>query len=1080
MSKTWFMRKYIFFISIFVFNIARISAQAKWDRQMELKNCSIVINAGIFTATTFIEMEFYNPNDRELEGLHRFELKPGQVITAFQLDLNGQYRDGSIEEKWKATNAYNTIVGKRIDPALLIMEYADHYSLRIYPVPAKGSRKVTMTIQQLMVKEKNNLLYSLPLNITDAVPSFKLNINVNGSMIPNTRPGLLNGLSFTRGDQQYRLSWNAEKIMLKTPVSFSIPLSTTTFYCTKTVGQQTHFAVHLQPSWPAEYEINPKELTVFWDVSASSSQRNIGKEINFLRQFIAYHHISVLTILPFNYKVLDTAAFLISANSNRDWQQYLQDLEYTGSTQLGCIDLSGMKADMYMLFTDGNNTYGKNYPKTGMGLIYAISSSENVNLTTLYNIVGSSGGKVLDLNKTTLSDAVSINSRADNWLLNITSASGRIISEQSLPVKLNEVLLINGTMNKWTDTLLFHYGNNNRITHVEKLIISGEKQCQSTAIDRITMLNSFEKVIRGYSWENILDFGLQEKVVTPNTAYIVLERVEDYIRYNIAPPKELEAECERLNYVKKDTRPQRSKIKEADDFVILSGVVNQYNERIKKWNAGEKTILFNRADYDVANQLRRIDLDTRTLTTAVNANAAEPDALVGSLNGVTAMEEVVVVGYGTTRRSSMTGAITQIHSKELESTGFTTVQQALQGRVAGLVVTNDGWQPGSSGSIRIRGMSSLTGNNEPLFILDGIPVSGNINNVINVNDIDNITVLKDASATALYGGRAANGVIVITSKKGKDYYRNNNRRYRLKDMDDVDYLLEIKEIPYTKKKDAYRQLKDQYGTDPGFYFDMAQHFFESGLTTEAMDILMNAAETSNGSYQVLRAMGYVLESWKRFDDAIQIYRQLLDDYPTNLYSHRDLAWAYYQDGNYQQAVDILYGAIKYNMQNYAGWNVSLKALMLSELNAMIALHRDQLDISGIPSALIKPMPADLRIVLDCNKGSLGGVAVKEPGGAICSYSKPVTKNGGTLNSESYGYTYNYNGPAEYQVKNALAGKYKVSLNYYDYYSYPGKIPAFVRMVTFRNFGKPNQSIKVENVIMDNQYGEVEIGEVKWQ
>ena len=362
-------------------------------------------------------------------------------------------------------------------------------------------------------------------------------------------------------------------------------------------------------------------------------------------------------------------------------------------------------------------------------------------------------------------------------------------------------------------------------------------------------------------------------------------------------------------------------------------------------------------------------------------------------------------------------------------------------------------------------------------MLDGIPVSGNINNFINVNDIENITVLRAAQAGVLYGSRAANGAIVITSKRGKDYYRNSYKPYRFKNMEDMECLIEIKGTPYTEKKTVYRHLKQQHEDDAGFYFDMAQHFFESGLKDEAMEILMNAAEASNGSNQVLRAMGYMAESWKQFDAAIEIYRQLLDDYPDNLYSYRDLAWAYYQDGDYQQAVDILYTGIKYNVQNYTWWNASLKSLMLCELNAIIAIHKDQLDISSIPSALIRPLPADLRIVLDCNKTSMGGASIQEPGGTTCSYGKPKTKNGGLMNTEQYGY---YGGPVEYQIKNAIPGKYKVSLNYYDYHSYPGKIPALVRMVTFRNFGKTNQSITLENVMMDNQYGQVEIGEVKWE
>ncbi|MEI9806733.1 MAG: TonB-dependent receptor plug domain-containing protein [Bacteroidota bacterium] len=427
-----------------------------------------------------------------------------------------------------------------------------------------------------------------------------------------------------------------------------------------------------------------------------------------------------------------------------------------------------------------------------------------------------------------------------------------------------------------------------------------------------------------YSWENILEFGLREKIVTPHTAYIVLERTEDYIKYNIAPPEELEEECEKLNYVKKDTRLQRENLKKTDEFAILSDVVKQYNNRVRKLDADEKPVVLDQAEYNKEKEL------AKTETEGAKPISLQNDILTGSAAGLiisnvfSMEEEVVVVGYGTARKSSITGSVAYIRSNELQSGGFMSVEQALQGRVAGLEVINTNVSPGSFAGIRIRGSSSLSGNYEPLYVLDGIPVSGNINNIINVNDIENITVLKDISASSLYGSRAANGAIVITSKKGKAYYRNYNKPYRLRDMDDVDYLLEIKEVPYTEKRSAYQRLKQQHEDEPGFYFDIAQHFFESGLEEEAKDILMNAAEVSNGSYQVLRAMGYVLESWKQFDEAIKLYRQLLDDMPSNIYSHRDLAWAYYQNGNYQEAVNVLYAAIKSNVPDNEWRNVSLK------------------------------------------------------------------------------------------------------------------------------------------------------------
>src|SRR5690348_7713728 len=142
-----------FLLAASLFLYLSISAQLpvrKWDNAMQVKTCNIDIKCNEYTATTFIEMEFYNNSKQDAEGLYKFELRAGQVITAFQLDLNGKYRDGSIEERWKATSAYNSIVGKRMDPALLQLDAPNHYSLRIFPVPGHGSRRITMTIQQLL------------------------------------------------------------------------------------------------------------------------------------------------------------------------------------------------------------------------------------------------------------------------------------------------------------------------------------------------------------------------------------------------------------------------------------------------------------------------------------------------------------------------------------------------------------------------------------------------------------------------------------------------------------------------------------------------------------------------------------------------------------------------------------------------------------------------------------------------------------------------------------------------------------------------------------------------------------------
>lgn len=133
--------------------------------------------------------------------------------------------------------------------------------------------------------------------------------------------------------------------------------------------------------------------------------------------------------------------------------------------------------------------------------------------------------------------------------------------------------------------------------------------------------------------------------------------------------------------------------------------------------------------------------------------------------GATDLGEVVVVGYGTQRKSQLTGAISSVSSKEIQEMPITNLGQALQGRAAGVDVSQSGSKPGSAPKILIRGRRSFRASNDPLYVVDGIPLAGGYED-FNPNDVHSMEVLKDATATAIYGARGANGVIIITSKKG--------------------------------------------------------------------------------------------------------------------------------------------------------------------------------------------------------------------------------------------------------------------------------------------------------------------------
>ena len=138
------------------------------------------------------------------------------------------------------------------------------------------------------------------------------------------------------------------------------------------------------------------------------------------------------------------------------------------------------------------------------------------------------------------------------------------------------------------------------------------------------------------------------------------------------------------------------------------------------------------------------------------------------------MEEVVVIGYGEVKKEDATGSVSKISTEDFQQGAITSPQKLLQGKAAGVQITTSGGAPGSGTQIRIRGASSLTASSDPLIVIDGVPMSGegvsgmrNPLNSINPADIESISILKDASATAIYGSRATNGVIQITTKSGK-------------------------------------------------------------------------------------------------------------------------------------------------------------------------------------------------------------------------------------------------------------------------------------------------------------------------
>ncbi len=231
---------------------------------------------------------------------------------------------------------------------------------------------------------------------------------------------------------------------------------------------------------------------------------------------------------------------------------------------------------------------------------------------------------------------------------------------------------------------------------------------------------------------------------------------------------------------------------------------------------------FSHSKPETSLEIRSIGYETQT----VNVSAGKRNNI--RMRPSTALlDEVVVVGYGTTTRRDVTGAVSKVNVKDMQKAPVSNFEEALAGRVAGVQVTSSDGQPGSDLNIVIRGNNSVTQSNAPLYVVDGFPLETSLGNVLNPEEIESMEILKDASATAIYGARGANGVIIITTKKGKvgrpvvTYNLNMGVQRAIKQMEMLDpyefvrYQLEMNPTLYTPMYLGSEKTLDDYRNEKG-------------------------------------------------------------------------------------------------------------------------------------------------------------------------------------------------------------------------------------------------------------------------
>lgn len=259
------------------------------------------------------------------------------------------------------------------------------------------------------------------------------------------------------------------------------------------------------------------------------------------------------------------------------------------------------------------------------------------------------------------------------------------------------------------------------------------------------------------------------------------------------------------------------------------------------------------------------------------------------------LDEVVVIGYGSVKKSDLSGSVVAIEAEEINRGAVTSPQELMQGKVPGLSVTSGDGGPGSGSTIRIRSGASLNASNDPLIVIDGIPVSNdaapgtpNALATVNPNDIATFTVLKDASATAIYGSRASNGVIIITTKKGAEgkIKVTYNSTYSYKDPYNRVNVMNGDEFRQTMLnqyagQDVYNTIEANLGMYPNVNTDWQDEIFQGGLSTD-----QNIAVAGKAGFLPFRvSFGYNKErgtlktsDYERYTAAVNLSPKFFDDH----------------------------------------------------------------------------------------------------------------------------------------------------------------------------------------------------------
>ena len=520
------------------------SIQIKGEKNATISLTKLDIDVEIFgnIAITTMQMVFHNNTSRILEGELTFPMPEGVTVSRYAIDINGKLREAVPVPKAKATEVFESIEHRQIDPGLLERVEGNNFRTCIYPLPANGNRTVLITYEEaLSFKNNNTMQYHLPLDYDQHITDFSLRTKVyQGTHKPQLVEKPDGNFAFAENNQTYEASLRKTDYTPQKSLTINLPKNTNIPEVLLQANRDgsSYFLINAYQKSDSKKKIWSDRIGIIWDNSLSGLQRDREKELAFLDLIIKQKQNLTIELGLLNITFKKVKSFTIKNGEWNELKNYLQNITYDGGSDFSQLNEKTLSANEYLLFTEGLSTFGKNTIAITKP-VYSINSSAKADYSTLKAISGKTGGKFINLQNTPVNEAFQTINQNNLQFLGIKEKTSVSEVYPSIPTEIDGHISVAGIVQSGARELTLLFGRNGKVESTQTIQL--KSQSNDIKVNRIWAQMKIAEMDIQYEQnkEDIELLGKQFGIVTRNTSLIVLEDIADYVRYEITPPKEL-------------------------------------------------------------------------------------------------------------------------------------------------------------------------------------------------------------------------------------------------------------------------------------------------------------------------------------------------------------------------------------------------------------------------------------------------------------------------------------------------------------------------------------------------------------